>query len=188
MLHFSDSAEAAMKHPMDDELNRRLVAELLADGRVSHAELAERLGVSRPTIIDRVKRLEAAGIVAGYAATVSPAAVQKPVLAYVAVRYKADNDEALEQRFWRALEAEPDVLESHSIAGEDCLLLKIVADTPQGLQERLRRIRMLGPQVTTRTTVVLQTHFHKAGPSPYPLEPRPALPLKPALPKKAVRA
>ena len=54
-------------------------------------------------------------------------------------------------------------------------------------QERLRRIRMLGPHVTTRTTVVLQTHFHKAGPSPFPLEPRPAIPLKNIPMKKVAR-
>ncbi len=53
----------------------------------------------------------------------------------------------------------------------------MVADTPAGMNERLRRLRMLGPQVTTRTTVVLQTHFQKPGPSPFPLEPRPAVPL-----------
>lgn len=155
---------------LDDELNRRLVAELQKDGRVSHAELAERMGVSRPTIIDRVKRLEQGGIIDSYAAQVSPASVQKPVVAYVAVRYKADNDEALERRFIQALEQEPDVLEAHTVAGEDCLLLKVVADTPMGMNERLRRIRALGPHVTTRTTVVLQTHFQKVGPSPFPLE------------------
>jgi Lrp/AsnC family leucine-responsive transcriptional regulator len=155
---------------MDDDLNRRLVAELQQDGRVSHAELAERMGVSRPTIIDRVKRLESSGLIEGYAAQVSPAAVQKPVVAYVAVRYKADNDEALERRFFQSLEQEPDVLEAHTVAGEDCLLLKVVADTPMGMNERLRRIRALGPHVTTRTTVVLQTHFQKVGPSPFPLE------------------
>ncbi len=168
-----------MKHPMEDDLNRRIVAELQAEGRITHAELAERMGVSRPTIIERVKRLEAEGILKGYAAVVDHAAVQKPVMAYVAVRYKADNNEALEQRFWEALEREPDVLEAHTVAGEDCLLLKIVADTPKGLSERLRRIRMAGPHVTTRTTVVLQTHFDKPGASPFPLEPRPPLPMKP---------
>jgi Lrp/AsnC family leucine-responsive transcriptional regulator len=156
-------------HPLEDDLNRRLVAELQQDGRLAHVELAERLGVSRPTVIDRVKRLEAEGILEGYAARVSPAAARKPVVAYVAVRYKADNDEALEQRFFKALEQEPDVLEAHTVAGEDCLLLKVVADTPMGMNERLRRIRALGPSVTTRTTVVLQTHFQKAGPSPFPL-------------------
>lgn len=160
-----------MQRPMlEDDLNRRLVAELQKDGRVTHAELAERMGVSRPTIIDRVKRLEAEGILDGYAARVSPAAAGKPVVAFVAVRYKADNDEALEKRFIRALEQEPDVLEAHTVAGEDCLLLKVVAETPMGMNERLRRIRALGPHVTTRTTVVLQTHFQKSGPSPFPLE------------------
>ena len=166
-----------MKQLMDDDLNRRLVALLQGEGRMTHAELAERLGVSRPTVIDRVKRLEAEGVIGGYAARVDAAAVHKPVVAFVAVRYRANNDEALEQRFHRALELEPDILEAHTVAGEDCLLIKVVAETPAGMNERLRRIRALGPQVTTRTTVVLQTHFEKPGPSPFPLEPRPAVPL-----------
>ncbi len=156
-----------VKPLMDDDLNRRLVALLQLDGRMSHAELAERLGVSRPTIIDRVKRLEAEGVLAGYAARVSPASVNKPTVAFVAVRYK-DNNEALEQRFIKALEQDPDILEAHTIAGEDALLLKIVADTPAGIAERLRRIRALGPMVTTRTTMVLETHWEKSGPSPFP--------------------
>ena len=166
-----------MKHLMDDDLNRHLVALLQGEGRMTHAELAERLGVSRPTVIDRVKRLEAEGVIAGYAARVDAAAAQKPVVAFVAVRYRANNDEALEQRFHRALELEPDILEAHTVAGEDCLLIKMVADTPAGMNERLRRLRAMGPQVTTRTTVVLQTHFEKPGPSPFPMEPRPAVPL-----------
>lgn len=171
-----------MKRLMDDELNRQLVALLQAEGRITHAELAERLGVSRPTIIDRVKRLEAEGILAGYGARVSPGAVDKPVVAYVAVRYRANNDEGLERTFIQALAQEPDVLEAHTVAGEDCLLIKVVADTPAGMNERLRRIRSLGPQVTTRTTVVLDTHFHKPGPSPFPMEAAPAqrLVLQPA--------
>lgn len=154
---------------MEDDLNRRLVALLQQEGRMSHAELAEKLGVSRPTIIDRVKRLEAEGVLAGYAARVRPAAVNKPTVAFVAVRYK-DNNEAIEQRFIKALEEEPDILEAHTIAGEDALLLKIVADTPAGIAERLRRIRALGPLVTTRTTMVLETHWEKAGPSPFPAD------------------
>ncbi len=158
-----------VKALMDDDLNRRLVALLQEDGRMSHAELAERLGVSRPTVIDRVKRLEAEGVLSGYAARVSPASVNKPTVAFVAVRYK-DNNEAIEQRFIKALEQEPDILEAHTIAGEDALLLKVVADTPAGIAERLRRIRVLGPLVSTRTTMVLETHWEKSGPSPFPAD------------------
>jgi len=95
--------------------------------------------------------------------------VNKPTVAFVAVRYK-DNNEIIEQRFIKALEEEPDILEAHTIAGEDALLLKIVADTPGGIAERLRRIRALGPMVTTRTTMVLETFWEKSGPSPFPVD------------------
>lgn len=155
---------------MNDDLNRRLVVLLQQEGRISHAELAERLGVSRPTVIDRVKRLEAEGIIQGYSARVSPASVQKPNVCFVAVRHRTGDDDALERDFLKALHDEPDVLEAYTVAGEDCLLLKIVADTPTGVHDRLKRIRSLADQVTTRTTFVLRTHFVKPGPSPFPFE------------------
>ena len=155
------------KNLMTDDLNRRLVATLQKEGRISHAELAERLGVSRPTVIDRIKRLEADGVLGGYSANVSPASVMKPCVAFVAVRYQSGNDDALEDRFIQALEREPDVLAAYSTAGEDSLLLKIVAESPMGIHDRLRRIKSLGPHVSTRTTVVLKTYFEKTGPSPF---------------------
>jgi Lrp/AsnC family transcriptional regulator, leucine-responsive regulatory protein len=155
------------KNLMTDELNCRLVAVLQKEGRISHAELAERLGVSRPTVIDRVKRLEAEGVLAGYGARVSPASVLKPCVAFVAVRYQSGNDDNLEEQFIKALEREPDVLAAYTIAGEDSLLLKIVAESPMGVHQRLRRVRSLGPHVTTRTMMILKTYFEKDGPSPF---------------------
>jgi Lrp/AsnC family leucine-responsive transcriptional regulator len=155
------------KNLMTDDLNCRLVAALQKEGRMSHAELAERLGVSRPTVIDRIKRLEAEGVLSGYSALVTPASVMKPCVAFVAVRYQAGNDDALEERFIQALEREPDVLAAYTIAGEDSLLLKIVAESPMGVHVRLRRIRSLGPHVTTRTMMILNTYFEKTGPSPF---------------------
>lgn len=156
------------KELLDDDVNRRLVAFLQGDGRMTHQELADRLGVSRPTVIDRVKRLEAEGVIAGYAARVPATAVGKSTIAFVAVRFRPGSEEKEEQRLIRALEKEPDVLEAHTVAGEDCLFLKIAAADATGIGEKLRRIRSLGPQVTTRTTIVVQSHFEKPGPSPYP--------------------
>ena len=155
------------KNLMTDDLNRRLVAALQKEGRISHMELAERLGVSRPTVIERIKRLESEGVLSGYSALVSPASVMKPCVAFVAVRYQAGNDDALEERFITALEREPDVLAAYTIAGEDSLLLKIVAESPMGIHLRLRKIRSLGPHVTTRTMMILKTYFEKNGPSPF---------------------
>jgi Lrp/AsnC family leucine-responsive transcriptional regulator len=59
------------------------------------------------------------------------------------------------------------VLAAYTIAGEDSLLLKIVAESPMGVHMRLRKIRSLGPQVTTRTMMILNTYFEKNGPSPF---------------------
>jgi Lrp/AsnC family leucine-responsive transcriptional regulator len=155
------------KSLIDDDLSRKIIACLQAEGRISHAELAERLDVSRPTVIERVRRLESDGIIEGYFAAISPTSVNKASLAYVSVKYRMD-DERLEKKFIEALEKEADILEAFTTAGEDSLLLKIVADTPMGLNELLRKIRSLGPQVSTRTTIVLETHFEKPGPSPFP--------------------
>ena len=87
----------------------------------------------------------------GYAARVAPAAVNKPTVAFVAVRYK-DNNEIIEQRFIKALEEEPDILEAHTIAGEDALLLKIVdgmvkAETPDLVWARRQLARRMPPRV-----------------------------------------
>ena len=95
------------KSLITDDLNRRLVAALQKEGRISHAELAERLGVSRPTVIDRIKRLEADGVLAGYSANVSPEAVNKPCVAFVAVRFHSGGDEGAEDRFLQAQVLKP---------------------------------------------------------------------------------
>jgi Lrp/AsnC family leucine-responsive transcriptional regulator len=155
------------KSLIDDDLSRRIIACLQVEGRISHAELAERLNVSRPTVIERVKRLENEGIIEGYFAAVSPISVNKASVAYVSVKYRMDNEQ-MEKKFIEALAKEPDILEAYTTAGEDSLLLKIVADTPMGLNDLLRKIRSLGTQVLTRTTIVLETHFEKPGPSPFP--------------------
>ena len=174
------------KSLIDDDLNRRIIACLQAEGRISHAELAERLKVSRPTVIDRIRRLEGEGIIRGYFAAVSPGSVNKASVAYVSVKYRLDSDQH-EKRFIEAMEKDPDILEAYTIAGEDSFLLKIVADTPANLNMLLRKIRSLGAQASTRTTVVLETHFVKSGPSPLSSNDLNSTNAKPA-PKKDVRS
>jgi len=152
---------------MEDGLNQKIIACLQTSGRMSHAELADRLEISRPTLIDRIKRLENEGIIEGYFAAVKPAAVNKPCVAYVSVKCRVERGKS-ENKFIEALSREPDILEAHTIAGDDSLLLKIVADTPMGMNELLYKIRSLGQDSSTRTTMVLETHFVKPGPSPFP--------------------
>ena len=98
--------------------------------------------MSRPTVIDRVKRLEAEGILEGYVRPGEPG-LRPEAQRMLRGRAPQDDDDALERDFLKALQDEPDVLEAYTVAGEDCLLLKIVADTPTGVHDRLKRIRTL---------------------------------------------
>jgi len=84
----------------------------------------------------------------------------------VAVRYQAGSDDALEEHFIQALEREPDVLAAYTIAGEDSLLLKIVANRPWACTCGCARSGPWAPR-HHRTMMILNTYFEKTGPSPF---------------------
>jgi DNA-binding Lrp family transcriptional regulator len=72
-----------------DEMDGRLLGELQRDGRVAATTLARKLGVPRSTVQERMRRLQAAGIVLGYRAVVDPARLGKPSFAYILASFQA---------------------------------------------------------------------------------------------------
>lgn len=140
---------------MIDETDRTLLRLLQDNARVSNAELARALDMAPSAILERVRKLEARGIVRGYAADLDPLTLGVGLLAFVFVRTEepvGSHSGGVE------LGGIPEVLEVHHVAGEDCYLLKIrVADTAalgRLLRDRIGTI----PQVrSTRTTIVLET-------------------------------
>jgi Lrp/AsnC family leucine-responsive transcriptional regulator len=138
-----------------DSIDRRLVEALAADGRATVTSLAELVGLSGPSVHERLRKLEAAGAIRGYAALLDPEAVGAEVAAFVALNLGPGL--ADKPRVDAALTAEPTVLEAHEVAGEDCYLLKLRVGSPQELSAAVARLRQIGPTVTTRTTVVLRT-------------------------------
>jgi Lrp/AsnC family leucine-responsive transcriptional regulator len=146
-----------------DPLDRKLLRLLATDGRASYQALADAVGLSRPAVMERVKRLEAAGFITGYGARVNRAKVGYPVTAFVAVRY-ANSAYAGDEPQMRALERHPGVLECHHVAGEDCYVLKVAAPDLERLEDVLRHLRgSATTPVSTRTTIVLGTVFEKPG-------------------------
>jgi Lrp/AsnC family leucine-responsive transcriptional regulator len=155
------------RHPLDD-VSRRILAILAHDGRASYQAIADQVGLSRPAVMERVKRLEEAGVITGYAARVDRARIGQPITAFVAVRYTA-SDTVIEEgadRGIRELAAHPYVLEAHHVAGEDCYMLKVAAPSLQDLEAVIRAVRTPGRPVSTRTTIVLSTVFEKTGVTP----------------------
>jgi Lrp/AsnC family transcriptional regulator, leucine-responsive regulatory protein len=153
-----------------DAIDRRLLAALAANGRATATSLAELVGLSGPAVHDRLRKLEATGVIRGYAVQLDPVAVGAGTAAFVSlglgpgVPDKAGIDAALAR--------EPDVLEAHEVAGEDCYLLKVRVASPQALSALLTRLRHIGPSTTTRTTVVLRTVLERALLAPASADPR----------------
>ena len=145
-----------------DAIDLRILRLLSADGRSSYQAIADAVGLSRPAVMERVKRLEEAGFITGYGARVDRAKVGFPITAFVAVRYPDSSQVGTDPRV-RALAERPGVLECHHVAGEDCYILKVAAPTVQGLEEVLRDLHEPKHPVSTKTTIVLSTLFEKPG-------------------------
>jgi len=148
-----------------DATSRRILQLLSRDGRASYQAIADEVGLSRPAVMERVKRLEESGYIRGYTAVLDRSRAGYPVTAFVAVRYPASTG-ALDDPGLRALADNPNVLECHHVAGEDCYMLKVAAPSIDSLGGILRQLREPGQPVSTRTTIVLSTLFEKPGIAP----------------------
>ncbi len=145
-----------------DPTSKRILQLLSADGRASYQAIADEIGLSRPAVMERVKRLEEAGFIRGYHARLDRAKSGFPITAFVAIRYPVTEHAGDEPQI-QALAANPNVLECHHVAGDDCYVLKVAAPSIESLEGVLRQIKQPGHPVSTRTTIVLSTLFEKPG-------------------------
>ena len=148
--------------PTLDAIDRRILRLLSADGRSSYQAIADEVGLSRPAVVERVKRLEESGHITGYGAHLDRIKLGYPVTAFVAVRYGNSTYVGDEPRM-REMAKHPGVLECHHVAGEDCYILKVVAPDLEGVQDVLRTMSTGQRTFNTRTTIVLSTVFEKPG-------------------------
>jgi Lrp/AsnC family leucine-responsive transcriptional regulator len=128
-----------------DATDWRLLAELQRDGRASYAELARAVSMSASAVTERVRRLEEAGVIAGYRATVHPERVGLTVMAFVRLRYPTGNY----RPFHALLDSTPEIIEAHHVTGEDCFVLKVLARSMRHLEEVTGRISGLGAVTTS---------------------------------------
>jgi Lrp/AsnC family leucine-responsive transcriptional regulator len=107
-----------------DPINRRILAELVANARLPMSELAERVGLSKTPVTQRVRQMEEAGLITGYRAMLSPLKLGLTHVTYVEVRMSDTRQVALD-RFNAAVRAIPEVEECYMIAGGFDYLLKV---------------------------------------------------------------
>jgi Lrp/AsnC family transcriptional regulator, leucine-responsive regulatory protein len=125
------------------------------NARETQADIARAVGLAPSAILERIRKLEARGVIRGYVAQINPGALGQRMLAFVSVRSAhGPGDDSVA----RSLADCPEVLEVHHVAGEDCYLVKVRARDAEHLGSLLRtRFGRIPGVTSTRTTIVLET-------------------------------
>src|SRR3989449_10693014 len=158
-----------------DDIAPRTLGRRQEDCRPSLARIGERVGLSAPAVLERIKKLEAAGIITGYRALLDARRLGLDITAFIGVIITHPK---LIGDFERAVVALDDVLECHHVTGEYTLLLKVKTENTSSLERLISQIRSLDGVSRTETMVVLSTHTERVQLALHPAEPAPAQPRK----------
>jgi Lrp/AsnC family leucine-responsive transcriptional regulator len=127
---------------------------LAKDARTPMRELAQQIGLSAPSTTERVRRLEEAGVIEGYAVRVNPSAIGLPLGAYLRIRPMAGELNRVAELLAELLASLPEVIFCDRVTGDDCFIAKALVPTTADLETL---IDGLLPYATTNTSVVVST-------------------------------
>jgi Lrp/AsnC family transcriptional regulator, leucine-responsive regulatory protein len=151
-----------------DDIDLKIVDLLQGDARLTQQEVARRVGLSQPSVAERIRKLEEAKVILGYTARVDPRRLGQDITAFIGV--VVEHPKYFES-FARRVLAMSEVLECHRVAGPESYLLKVRTRTTGTLDELLvEKLRTIPGVARTQTTIVLasakeETHVASGGPS-----------------------
>jgi Lrp/AsnC family transcriptional regulator, leucine-responsive regulatory protein len=137
-----------------DDTGINILTELQRDGRISYSELARRVGLSTPAVIERVRKLEDAGVINGYGARVNLDALGYGVMALIEVK----TDPTRYKKMLEFAEVTREIRECYFVTGESSFVTRVVCKSIAELQALIERLSMFG---STRTSVVLSSPIIK---------------------------
>ena len=150
-------AEGAKTKGNLDEVDLHILTLLQRDGRITNADLAKAVNLSPPSVLQRVRVLEKAGLIRGYHALLDPERLGLRITALVQISLALHQDMAIE-RFRRAVQDIPEILECHHVSGDFDFLLKVVVRDMRAyevfVREKLSRVKGVGQ---IRTSFVMGT-------------------------------
>lgn len=146
-------------HELDlDAIDFQILGLLQQNCKLSWGKIGEEVGLSAPSVIERVKKLEESGVIRSYQAILDGRVLGLDVTAFIGLLIaQPASIQAVEQR----VAALDDVLESHHVTGDYTLLVKVKTQNTQTLEELIRQIRSIDGVARTVTMVVLSTHTER---------------------------
>ncbi|MBD8505731.1 Lrp/AsnC family transcriptional regulator [Hoyosella sp. G463] len=128
-----------------DRTDAGILAAMQENARLTLAELGRRVNLSASAATDRLRKLEEAGVITAYTATVDPQQIGYPIMAFLRLRYPSSNYRPLHE----VLAATPEIIEAHHVTGDDCFIMKAVASSMAHLEQVSGRIGALGSVTTS---------------------------------------
>jgi Lrp/AsnC family leucine-responsive transcriptional regulator len=138
-----------------DSVDRHILSVLQENCKLPLGKIGERVGLSAPAVMERIKKLEESGIIRGYTAVLDARKLGKDITAFIGVFI---DHPKLISKFEREIDRLEDVQECHHVTGQHTLLLKVKTSNTSTLEELIRKIRSIEGVSRTETSVVLSTH------------------------------
>lgn len=136
-----------------DAMDAKILDILQADARTTLAEIGRRIHMSQPAVAERVRRMEAANVIRGYHAQIDPGALGYGIIAFIRVS-KRSHETPVEVVAARV----PEIVECHSITGDDCSIVKVVASSVGDLERVIVELTRCG---VTSTSLVLSSAIER---------------------------
>ena len=136
-----------------DAMEGKILEILQADARTTLAEIGRRIHMSQPAVAERVKRMEASGVITGYHAQVNPAALGYGITAFIRVS-KRTHGTPVEVVATQVAQ----IVECHSITGDDCSIVKVVATSVAELEKVIVELTRCG---VTSTSLILSSSIER---------------------------
>ena len=139
-----------------DQVGRQILNILQENARIPYSELGRQVSLSAPAVIERVRKMEEAGIISGYHARIDANKVGWPIMAFVSLSTRSE----LYPRVIEMAKHEPGILECHHVSGGESFVMKVMAPSIQDLEALIERLSPFGQ---TKTLIVLSSPVDKPG-------------------------
>ena len=136
-----------------DDTDRQILDALQEDCKASLAQVGKQVGLSAPSVMERIRKLEQAGVIQGYRAVIDSRMVGLDITAFIGLTVTSDGIEHFEDQIVDL----PDIMECHHVTGAHTLLIKAKTANTQTLEGLISRLRLIEGVARTETLIVLST-------------------------------